>query len=331
MKSKLGLKAAVITIVSVFAVSCTKKATVNPSILKASYVVEDTGLYPEGIDFDTKNERFLFGSMYKGTVYAMNSDGQVSTFAKSDKLVLVTGVFTDESRNRLIVSNADLGISEKSAAGGKSAGSVSSVSIFDLTTGALMKEIDLKSFTPNAGSCANDVAVDSDGNIYITDSFSPNIYKIDGNYNATIFATNVLFQPAPNTFGLNGIVFHPDGYLLVAKTDNSKLFKISLKNSAEISEVTGMSFNYPDGLELTKNNNLVLVENGLGLGKTHTFSSNNSWSSATKVSETLIGKDEFPTTATLATNGSVYVISSKLGKLLGGDKTQTSYTIQSIN
>ena len=296
---------------------------------QSQYTVTDTGLYPEGIDYDSKNERFLFSSLQKGAVYTMNIKGEVSVFATSSKLVLPTGVFTDEIRNRLIVANADLGISQKSTA--ESAGTIATFSIFNLTSGELIKEIDLKSFTPNSGSCPNDIAVDTNGNIYITDSFSPMIYKVDKNYVASVFATNTLFQPKPNEFGLNGIVFHPDGYLLVAKTDTSKLLKISLSNPSIITEVKGTTFSAPDGIELDKSNNLIIVENGLGLGKTYTFSSTNNWTSAVKISETNIGKEEFPTTAALACDGNVYVISSKLGKLLAGDKSQSTYAIQRIN
>jgi sugar lactone lactonase YvrE len=306
-----------------------KKSGETSVSFKSKYIVTDSGLYPEGIDYDSKNQKFLLSSLQKGGVYAMNPKGEVSVFATSTKLVLPTGVYTDEIRNRLIVANADLGISQKSTAG--SAGTIASVSIFNLTSGELIKEVDLKNFTPNAGSCPNDIAIDNNGNIYITDSFSPVIYKLDTNYNASVFRESTLFQPKPNEFGLNGIVFHPDGYLLAVKTDTSKLLKISLTDPKNITEVTGTSFSAPDGIELDKKNNLVIVENGLGLGKTYTFSSTNNWSSAAKISETNIGKDEFPTTAALATDGNVYVISSKLGKLLSGDKSQSTYAIQRIN
>jgi sugar lactone lactonase YvrE len=320
-----------ITALSILFVACDseKKSGTASASFQSKYTITDIGLYPEGIDYDSKNERFLFSSLYKGAVYVLNAKGEATVFATSSKLVLPTGIYTDEVRNRLIVANADLGISQKSTP--TSAGSIATVSIFNLTSGELIKEIDLKNFTPNAGSCLNDIAVDAKGNIYITDSFSPNIYKIDDNYIASLFVTNTIFQPAPNQFGLNGIVFHPDGYLLAVKTDDSKLFKISLSNPAIITTVTGTTFSAPDGIELDKNNNLVVVENGLGLGKTYTFSSTNNWASASKISETNIGKEEFPTTAALASDGNVYVVNSKLGKLLAGDKTQSSYTIQRIN
>jgi sugar lactone lactonase YvrE len=319
-----------ITALSILFMACDseKKSGTASASFHSTYTITDIGLYPEGIDYDFKNEKFLFSSLYKGAVYAMNAKGEATVFATSSKLVLPTGIYTDELRNRLIVANADLGISQKSTPA--SAGGIATVSIFNLKSGELIKEIDLKNFTPNAGSCLNDIAVDAKGNIYITDSFSPNIYKIDNNYIPSLFLTNTIFQPAPNQFGLNGIVFHPDGYLLAVKTDDSKLFKISLSDPAVITVVTGTTFSTPDGIELDKNNNLVVVENGLGLGKSYTFSSTNNWTSASKINETNIGKEDFPTTATLASDGNVYVVNSKLGKLLAGDKTQSSYTIQRI-
>lgn len=321
-----------ITVASFLAIACNNDSDTEASLvaLKNNYEINTSALYPEGIDYDTKNQRFVFGSAYKGAIYSMNTKGEVSLFATSNTLVSVTGVYTDETRNRLIVANADLGISEKSASS-SSIGSIAKVIVYNLTTGALLKEIDLKPLTPTAGAFVNDIAVDGNGNIYITDSLSPVIYKVDIDYNASIFTTNNLFEPAPNDFGLNGIVFHPDGYLLVARTDNSKLFKVPVANPASVTEVAGITFNFPDGLELDKNNNLVIVENGLGLGKVYTFSSTDNWVNAVKVNETTIGKEEFPTTAALASNNAIYVINSKLGKLLSGDITQSLFTIQKIN
>ncbi|MGO4770534.1 hypothetical protein ACEN2I_02640 [Flavobacterium sp. W22_SRS_FK3] len=76
---------------------------------------------------------------------------------------------------------------------------------------------------------------------------------------------------------------------------------------------------------------MIVVENGLDLGKTYTFSSNDKWASAVKISETNIDKEDFPTMAALASDGNVYVISSQLDKLLSGDKSHSTYAIQRIN
>ena len=321
------------TTVSLLAMACNKKETGADTpkvLLKESYEVSIAGLYPEGLDFDIKSEKFVFGSIYKGAVYSLNIKGELDTYASNSNLIAATGIFTDEVRNRLIVANSDLGASQKSASS-SSGGSVASIEVYDLSTKALLKHVDLKGLTPGAGAFANDITVDQSGNIYITDSFSPVIYKVDLNYIPSIFAKNDLFQPAPNAFGLNGIVFHPDGYILVAKTDNSKLFKIPLSNPSSVTEVSGFTCSFPDGLEWSKDNELVAVENGLGMGKVFTFSTSDNWSSANKVKESTVGKDNFPTAVTLTSEGSIYVVNSELGKLLSGDATEVNFTIHKVN
>jgi sugar lactone lactonase YvrE len=300
-------------------------------IVKDKYSINNQSMYPEGIDFDFNNNRFVVGSLYNAEVYTMSLDGALSLFIKESKITAITGVFTDELRNRLIVVGGDIGLSKKSAPKGASAGQSAYAEIYNLSTGELIKVIDLKPLTPNAGGLANDIATDQDGNIYITDSFSPVIYKIDIAYKASIFVNSELFKPAPGSFGLNGIVYHPDGYLLVAKTDNAKLFKVSISNPERVTEVSGISFKSPDGLEWTKEYKLIIAGDAIaGNGKTYTFSSTNSWETAKQESEMNIGKDEFPTTAALGPNGEVYVVSAKLGKLLTGDTKQSNFTIQKI-
>ena len=299
--------------------------------VKDSYTLNSESLYPEGIDYDFNNNRFIVGSLYNAEVFTMSLDGKLSPFIKQTNINTLTGVFTDELRNRLIIVGGDIGLSKKSAPKGASAGQTAVAEIYNLATGKLIRAIDLKSLTPNAGAVANDVAVDENGIIYITDSFSPIIYKIDKNYQASIFSSSDLFKPAAGSFGLNGIVYHPDGYLLVAKTDNAKIFKVSITNPTEITEVKGMSFKAPDGLEWTKDYKLIIAGDAVaGDGKTYTFSSSNNWESATLESEMNIGKDEFPTTVALAPNGEVYVVSAKLGRLIVGDTKQTTFTIQKI-
>ncbi|MEW7001333.1 hypothetical protein M5585_19005 [Serratia ureilytica] len=49
---------------------------------------------------------------------------------------------------------------------------------FNLDTGALQQTYDLSSLS-RGPTLANDLALDAQGNIYVTDSFQPQIYKID--------------------------------------------------------------------------------------------------------------------------------------------------------
>ena len=71
-----------------------------------------------------------------------------------------------------------------------------------------------------------------------------------------------LGTPAAGAFGLNGIVYHPDGYLLVAKSDNGALYKVPLTNPAAYTQVTTtQNLSAADGLLLQDNNTLQVVSN----------------------------------------------------------------------
>jgi len=298
-----------------------------------NYSIELAAMYPEGVDYDSKNERFVIGSLNKGNVSTLSTDGKnLQTLVNDDKIVGTIGVFTDEKNNRLIVVSADAGVSEKSGANGSTAGKIAYVGIYNLTTGVLIKGVDLKSLTPDGGAFPNAITVDKDDNIYVTDSFSPVIYKIDKSYNASIFVTNAdLFSPAPNSFGLNGIVYSEDGYLIAVKTDDNKLFKIMIDDPSQVTEVTGASeVKTPDGLGWTSDKKLVVIENGLGDGKVHVLATTDNWSTATQTKEVSIGKTEFPTTCALTSNGNVYVLVSYLGKILSGDKTQNTFALEKV-
>lgn len=309
-------------------------ATPEVAILD-NYDLNSAGLYPEGLDYDTKNNRFIVGSFYKGEVYTLSADGKTfKQWITDNNLIAATGVYADEASDRLIVASGDAGASLRSGEKGSTAGQKAYVGVYKLSDGSLIKGIDLKPLTPNAGAFPNGITVDKDGNIYVTDSFSPLIYKIDKAYTPSVFTSNAaLFAPAPGSFGLNGIVYSEKGYLLVAKTNENKFFKIKLDKPAEATEITGIAgkIKAPDGLSWTSDGRLVVVENGLADGKVHVLTSTDDWATAAQTKETLIGKDQFPTSSALASNKETYVLNTtSLGKLLAGNKTESNFVIKKI-
>ena len=81
----------------------------------------------------------------------------------------------------------------------------------------------------------NGITVDGAGNAYVTDSFSPVIYKIDPAGVATVFLTDDQFTGAG--INLNGIVYHPKGFLLAVKKNSGALYRIPLDDPRRFARV----------------------------------------------------------------------------------------------
>lgn len=62
------------------------------------------------------------------------------------------------------------------------------------------------------------------------------IYRVDTNGKASIFAKSDLFKG--EGFNLNGIVYHPKGFLLVSTYNSDELFKININNPSQVEKVT---------------------------------------------------------------------------------------------
>ena len=162
------------------------------------------------------------------------------------------------------------------------------------------------------------MAVDAQGNAYVTDSFAPIIYKIDAQGTASVFLEDSRLAAPAGNFGLNGIVFHPGGFLLVTKYDEGALYKIPLTNPSAFTRVASPAVPSADGLLLTDNNTLLVASNGIGTKINTVFQMHTSdgWASAA-ITKSVATGDVFPTA--LAQRGAdVYVLQSYVGALLAG-------------
>jgi len=63
--------------------------------------------------------------------------------------------------------------------------------------------------------------------IYTTDSFANLVYKISSNGKATVFSKSEKFET--KGIGLNGIVYHPGGFLLVDNSNTGQIFKVEIQ------------------------------------------------------------------------------------------------------
>lgn len=265
--------------------------------------------YPEGVAYSSSDKVFLVSSMRHGTIGRVSPDGEYCAFIEDDKLVSSVGMLFDKRHNALWVAVSDPGLSTRSTEATKN--KLAAIAVYDASSGKRRAYHDLGALVEGA-HFANDLTMDARGNVYVTDSFMPVIYRIDARGRKSVFATSDLFKG--EGFNLNGIVWHPDGYLLVAKYNSGELFRVSIKDSKRIESV-GLSeaLKGADGLVLKSNQKLVVIQNQ-GADSMVELQSADGWKSATVMSRNKTGMS-FPTTGARV-GKSIYVLNARLDALL---------------
>lgn len=314
--------------------ACSKNNDSNPATPAAPATVAFTqaGLYPEGVQYDAPNARFLVTSLTTGRVGQVKDDGTYSpAFPDDPKLVSAIGLNLDEPRNRVLVAISDPGANQARSTAA-TMGKLARLAIFNRTAPtAAPVVVELGSLRPNApGHFANDIAVDAQGNAYVTDSYAPIIYKVDATTNAaTVFLEDAKFAAPAGMFGLNGIVFHPDGYLLVAKSDVGAVYKVPLSNPAGFTQVAiSQNIKDADGLLLQDNNTLQVACNAQA--KVYRLATTNGFGAAA-LTGTFATQPQFPTTLTRRAGADSYVLYANLDALFAGRMPAVSqYSINRV-
>ncbi len=292
--------------------------------LPETVTITEAGLFPEGVEYDSEGHRFLVSSLTRGTIGAVDDQGNYEAFIEDDDFGATIGIEIDEARQRLLVC-----VSDPSTAGLAALGS------YDLHTGERQFFTDLIAVAgDDAPHFANDVAVDRHGNAYVTDSFSPIVYKVDPQGEASVFLQDSTFQASPGAFGLNGVVYLPNESLIVGFSETATLYTIPLDNPDHFRAVDAEdgSVTSPDGLYLSDNDKTLIVVNNDGggdQGKVVALQSNDQWESAHARGSFATGP-VFPTTAAQRGN-SVYVLYAHLNELFSGNPSRDTFEIVRVD
>ncbi|KAF7152782.1 hypothetical protein RHSIM_Rhsim01G0291100 [Rhododendron simsii] len=267
------------------------------------YHYHSTGWFREGAKWDDLNTRFLVSFM-EGGVGQIRVPDDHSPGTVLEEVRVVTdvdlagnaslGLVVDPPRNRLLVAIADVFGNRYGA-----------VAAYDLTTWDRLFLTQLSG--PGDGKTfADDVAVDAVGNSYITDAKGNKIWKVgvNGKFQSTI--TSPLFIPKEwykNIVGLNGIVYHPNGYLVVIHTFSGNLYKVEIEKGDDVKliEVEGGPLSFGDGLELLSPTRLVVAGNPSRL-----VESSNDWETAKVIGKSK-GQSHRLVTAATVKNEKVYL------------------------
>lgn len=296
------------------------------TVLPDNITFESLSLYPEDFAYDSANERFFAGSAYTGDIVSIDLEGNVTTLTESEDLISTIGILFDEANNHVVVCNSAPPFADQGTVDGVT-NVLATIVRYDATTGEEVSTHDLSTLF-DGPHVINDIVLDDNGNLYATDSFSPAIYRVATDGTASLFATDPLFAtPEAFNFGLNGIEFHPDGFLLVVNRTNQTLLTVSIADPTNVTEVAiEAELGSGDGIRLLDNDNLLFVSNSLSGGEQSLFTINSAdeWATASIANTTSLGSGgNFPTTIEFA-DSTPYVISSYIVELATGASTTTA-------
>lgn len=266
--------------------------------------------YPEGIEYDGKSDTYFVSSARLGNIGKVTPAGAYSILISDPTFKSSYGIKVHPDGKRLFACIGDANYSKFTSPDTRK--KMARLVGIDMATGKKTDDIDLSGLVPGE-HFVNDIAFDGQQNAYVTDSFANIIYKVTPSGKASVFADSPLFKT--KGIGLNGIVYHPSGYLLTVSSGTGALYKIDLNNPKNIAKVsTEQFFINGDGLLLTDNQKLVLVQNG-GSDKIYELTSEDNWSSA-KLSASTLAADRFtyPSTAAKAKD-KVWIMNAKFSEL----------------
>ncbi len=276
-------------------------------------------LHPEGVAFDPTRGTFLVGSVKHGTVSVVGRDGSARTLVDDARMASTVGLRVDAARGRILVAYGDLGLGDHSTPERRTG-----LGIFDLRTGRVRHLVEL-----GAGAhLANDIAVDPLGNAYVTDSSGDSIYRVDPWGRASVLVSDPRFTSS--SVGINGIAWHPGGYLLVGHYSTGTLFRVTLGAAPSVTEV-GLDRKLvgADGIALRPNGTLVVVTNhlgGSGEEAVTVLASRTRWQTAQEIAHEPWPVPD-PTTVAVSPFGD-YVVSGDLSILIGTGQTTDTFTLR---
>jgi sugar lactone lactonase YvrE len=264
------------------------------------------GFIPEGVEYDQANGRFLTGSIAEGTIFQIGRDGSVTPFVTDKTLVSSVGIEVDEPRDRLLVANSDRAAFEPGKPG------QAKLSVYGLTTGERLALVDLGAVigTPSSPAYfANDVTVDPDGNVYVTDTLQNVVYKVAPDYQASVLKR---FGSLEGNAQVNGIVFHEGadgGYLLVVA--DALIFKVPVANPDATTQVkVAEPVPGQDGIVWAADGTLAAVSNKADAPRVVKLKSGDDWASAQRAGvAVLVGQ----ATTAAAVGADIYAIHPHFG------------------
>ena len=228
--------------------------------LPGRYTLPGDKVFPEGVATHPKAPYYYAGSFADGTIYRGDLRRERATvFLPGGRhgRTSALGLKVDRA-GRLLVAG----------------GATGTVWVYDALSGRLLHRFTVTTGKGDKAPFLNDLAVAANGDVYITDSFRPEVYrisaaelaspKVDGKLGSfrSLFFSPIEYQDG---FNANGIVVTPDQrHLLITDYNNQALYRIELTKSLRVHRVDlGGALPTGDGL-LVRGDTLYVVASADG-------------------------------------------------------------------
>jgi sugar lactone lactonase YvrE len=269
----------------------------------------DSTFWPEGVDYDPRTGRYYVASVRHRTIAEIDASGKVRELWSRDRAGIgaMLGVRVDTARGVLWATTSGLRQMEGYVAGESAIAALLRVRIAD---GAIERRWDVP---PSArGHVLGDLAVAPNGDVYVTDSFEPVVYRLRSGRDTLERIESPLFR------SLQGAAPTPDGRS-VFLTDYSRgllVLDVASNTVTQLDDAPGFSSRGCDGIVLDAKGALIAVQNGISPARIVRFAVDSARTrviSAEVLDQNVAIADE-PTIGTIAGGDFVYVANSQWEK-----------------
>ena len=274
------------------------------------YTIPGDAVFPEGIGYDGRKS-FYVSSTGDGTIFKgrAGKPGALQPFLPGGQDGRSTAIGVKATRSRIYVAG----------------GATGNIWIYNARTKALVQR-----YETGTGGFLNDLTVTRDGDVYVTDSQRPVLFKIDGDTGQLeqflTLGPNEGYEGAG--FKWNGIVSTRNGQTLIAvHSRDGDVYRIDVasktvskidKGGADLTNGDGLVLN-GSKLYVVRNQQERIVEMRLSRSLTQARQRRSFTSS----------KFMFPTTAALA-KGRLLVVNSQFDRRNAGQPPELPFTVASV-
>ncbi|MEO1185867.1 MAG: gluconolaconase [Cyanobacteria bacterium J06636_27] len=211
--------------------------------------------YPNGITRSSDGTVYV-GSVTSGDILQVSlkdkDKSEIKPFFQGNQdIFAVATVKLDEARGILWGTSPDVL---------RNAGKQHRVFAIDVNSSKVLNIITI----PDDGF-GNDIALDLNGGVYVTDSVKPRIlYLPPGATQFETWVENQLFRTR-GRFGLSGITHREDGVLFVTMYSDGRLFKVNKNRTVEEIELP-RKIDGSDAIQLADDGSLFMIEGGIESG-----------------------------------------------------------------